>query len=88
MTMAQHHYLKIHPKHMADRRAGIKPVEIRKNDRDFQLGDYIHLLEYAPGFGYLPNGGETAGNNVVDSGQIDWLTDFGMAEGFVCLHFK
>ena len=84
----KHHYLKIHPMHLSERKQGIKPVKIRKNDRDFQLGDYVHLLEYAPGFGYLPHGGETAGNNIADGGKIVWMTDFGMAEGFVCLYFK
>lgn len=80
----QHHYLKIHPKHIDERRAGLKPVEIRKNDRDFHVGDYVHLQGYAPGFGYLPDGGEKQPNHCAESGKITWMTDFGMADGYVC----
>ena len=82
------HYLKIHPKFMVERKRGVKPVEIRKNDRNFQVGDYVYLQEYAPGFGYLPNGGEIADGTVAESGKIVWLTDFGMAEGYVCFSIK
>ena len=85
---AKHHYLKIHPKPLAERQAGLKPVEIRKNDRDYQVGDYVHLQAYAPGFGYLPEGGEKAPASCDESGQITWMTDFGMAEGFVCFAIK
>lgn len=83
-----HHHLKIHPRHMKERRDGLKPVEMRKNDRDFQIGDIIHLHEYAPGFGYLPNGGEEQPAWDSESGEITWMTDFGMAEGYVCFATK
>lgn len=86
--MSKHHHLKIHPKHMSLRRVGLKPVEIRKNDRDFHIGDYVHLHEYAPGFGYLPDGGETEPTWAHESGEIVWMTDFGMAEGYVCFAMK
>lgn len=84
----KHHYIKIHPGPMNERRLGIKPVEIRKNDRDYQLGDIVHLQEYAPGYGYLPHGGETPPATDAESGEIVWMTTFGMAEGYVCFAIK
>ncbi len=83
-----HHDLKIHPKFAELRKLGIKTFEIRKNDRDFEVGDIIHLHTYAPGFGYLPNGGEDQPTWCQESAEITHITDLGMAEGFVCFATK
>jgi hypothetical protein len=40
------HELKIEPQHMAKKTLGIKPYEIRKNDRDFKTGDLLLLREW------------------------------------------
>ena len=37
------HDLKIEPKHMKKKIIGIKPWEIRKNDREFEVGDLLRL---------------------------------------------
>lgn len=41
------HELKIKPQYYEDIKIGIKPFEIRKNDRDFKLGDILILNEYS-----------------------------------------
>jgi hypothetical protein len=40
------HELKILPKYFRDVKRGIKKFELRKNDRDYEVGDYIKLCEY------------------------------------------
>lgn len=41
------HQLKIRPKYFEDIANGLKTFEVRKNDRYFQVGDYIGLNELA-----------------------------------------
>ena len=40
------HDLKIEPKHMKKKIIGIKPWEIRKNDRKFEVGELLRLREW------------------------------------------
>ena len=42
------HELKTWPEYFKDVAAGIKTFELRKNDRDFQVGDELVLKEYDP----------------------------------------
>ena len=42
------HTLKTWPTEYADMKSGLKTFEIRKNDRDFQVGDILVLQEYNP----------------------------------------
>lgn len=44
-----HHKLKSHPKYFDLVWSGEKNFEVRKNDRDFQVGDVVTLLEWDPG---------------------------------------
>ena len=39
------HTLKIKHKYLEDIKLGLKTFEIRKNDRDFQVGDVIQFLD-------------------------------------------
>lgn len=48
----QHHYLKIVPKYYLDVEHGVKTFEIRKNDRDYHVGDILHLQEWTESNGY------------------------------------
>lgn len=56
---------------------GRKPFEVRLNDRDFQVGDLLHLREWIPQEErYTPR--EVAG-------PITYLTSFGCQPGYVVL---
>lgn len=46
--MAEHD-LKVWPEFYDALDNGIKPFELRKNDRDYKVGDTLRLREYAPG---------------------------------------
>lgn len=46
------HELKISPEYYMDVVSGVKPFEIRKNDRDFKVGDCVKLNEYDAENGY------------------------------------
>lgn len=46
------HKLKVYPKYYKDVISGAKTFEIRKNDRDFKVGDYMILNEYDVESGY------------------------------------
>lgn len=39
------HYLKIKPEYYKDVECGLKKFELRKNDRDFQVGDVLMLIK-------------------------------------------
>ena len=41
----QHHYLKIETEYFQAHEEGLKNFEIRKNDRNFQVGDMVYLKE-------------------------------------------
>lgn len=43
------HDLKVWPEYYEAIEADLKPFEIRKNDRDYQVGDVLRLREYSPG---------------------------------------
>ena len=40
------HELKINPQYYEDVKIGLKPFEIRKNDREFKLGDILVSVSY------------------------------------------
>lgn len=42
------HEIKIWPKYFEAKLRGFKPWEIRKNDRNYQVGDYLAENEYDP----------------------------------------
>lgn len=46
------HDLKILPEYFKDLKPGIKRFEIRKDDRDYKVGDIFALREWSPETGY------------------------------------
>lgn len=46
--MKKYHDLKIFPRYFEEVVNGSKRFEIRKNDRDFKVGDEVLLREYNP----------------------------------------
>jgi len=53
-----HHYLKIETEYFQAIQNDKKKFELRKNDRDFKIGDILHLNEVASG---VPTGRELLG---------------------------
>jgi hypothetical protein len=45
----QHHYLKTETEYYQAIERGLKKFELRKNDRNFQVGDMLHLEESVNG---------------------------------------
>ena len=44
----EHHDLKTWPEYFTAVQINVKQFEVRKDDRDFQVGDILHLHEYDP----------------------------------------
>lgn len=84
MTMrldtCHHHYIKILPQYFIDVDAGIKTFEIRWNDRNYKVGDVLHLQEYCDG--------EYTGRELIK--EICYMIDDPefCKEGFVVLGIK
>ena len=57
--------------------SGIKPFEIRKNDRDFQTGDLLKLREYDP-----EEGKYTGSNCLVEVKYILHGPGFGLEKDY------
>ena len=76
------HKLKLNDKYYEDSERGIKTFEIRKNDRNYKIGDVLELREYVKdirGLAYY------TGN--VHWKIITYILDDGLylAPGYVCL---
>lgn len=61
---------------------GLKTFEIRRNDRDFRVGDVLELMETVPD-GLSPK--QTGRSHRV---QVCYMTDFGQRDNFVVLGIK
>jgi hypothetical protein len=46
--MSRVHHLKTWPEYFESIMDGTKTFEVRKNDRDFKVGDHLYLEEYDP----------------------------------------
>lgn len=78
---ARVHSLKIAPEWFQAVMDGRKTFEIRRNDRDFLVGDVLHLEEYdAAAYG---DGGGYTGRWVCR--RVSFLTDYHQEHGFVVL---
>lgn len=74
------HALKTLPEYFAPLRAGEKTFELRKNDRDFKVGDQVCLQEWSPQTGYT---GKQFWRRI--SYVLKDAPEFGLMDGFVIL---
>lgn len=75
------HELKILPNYFNDIMFGNKRFEIRKNDRDFNIGDKLVLKEWRQTCHYYTGNQITATVDYIHYGN----GDFGLAEGYCIL---
>jgi len=74
------HELKTWPPYFAAVKRGEKPFEIRKNDRDYRVGDWLRLLEWLPAMEcYTGEEHEAQITYMLDGGS------FGLESGFCVL---
>ncbi|MHC5278921.1 DUF3850 domain-containing protein [Listeria kieliensis] len=71
--MNKTHELKILPLYFKEARSGNKYFEIRKNDRDYHIGDYVILNEF--------DGENYTGRKIL--GKITFITDFEQQDGYI-----
>ena len=67
------HRLKIAPEYFEAQEKGIKNFEIRKNDRDFKVGDLIELAEFKDD--------KSTGGTLIR--KITYITDYAQEPGYV-----
>ncbi len=73
------HHLKTHPQYFQAQFDGRKGFELRKNDRDFHVGDILHLREFDPDTGQYTEREIWVGVTYI-AYQGEWLAD-----GYVCM---
>lgn len=74
------HELKILPEYFRPQLEGKKNFEIRKNDRDYQVGDTLVLKEYDP------KTDKFTGINML--AEVTYITDYMQKDGYVVLGTK
>ena len=95
------HYLKSWPHHFWPVMRGVQPFEIRKNDRDFKVGDYLALQEYDPAVAVramesLDSSDRESVEQAIQAGytgqnslfQVTCVTDFQQQAGYVVMGIK
>lgn len=78
--MPRVHELKVWPEFFHHIQNREKPFEIRKNDRDFQVGDRVLLQEYDPE--------EKIYTGLEQLAEITYMTDFMQPQGYVVMGLK
>lgn len=80
------HDLKIWPEYFEAVKDGRKTFEVRKNDRDFQVGDDLLLREFVPK-GYYDDNYEMYTDRILHR-KVSYIlqgSQFGIQEGFVVM---
>lgn len=82
------HELKVWPEYFAAMVDGRKSFEVRKNDRDYRVGDTLLLREYAPGPDKYTGHFMTFIVTYMVSGSDPMGYAFGVRGGFVVMGLK
>lgn len=77
------HALKTWPQYFAEVKEGRKPFELRKNDRNFKVGDKVLLQEYHYDAGYTGDELEFTITYILSNAE-----KFGLKKGYVILGLK
>lgn len=77
------HMLKCLPEYFEPLRAGIKTFELRRNDRNFTVGDIIRFCEWSPTAGYSNRNAVRIVTFVLAEAEA-----FGLKKGYVVLGLK
>ena len=87
--MRKQHDLKVWPEQFRALDEGDKNFEVRYNDRDFKVGDFLNLLEWCPILGEIcEDAGYTGGmlgrrvTHILEGGS------FGVEPGYVIMSLK
>ncbi|EMF0269884.1 DUF3850 domain-containing protein [Enterococcus hirae] len=72
------HELKILPEYFEAVTSGRKQFEIRKNDRDYKVGDLLYLREW--------NGEDFTGDSY--KAVVTYITDYAQKDGYVVMGIK
>lgn len=78
-----YHELKIWPEYFSAVASGKKRFELRKNDRDFKVGDTLILSEFDPNKNAFTGNAKRVRVTYLLAGP-----SFGLAEGFCILSFR
>lgn len=79
------HSIKAWPEHFAPSIGGLKQFEVRKNDRDYQVGDRLKLQEWIP----LGNGeGRYTGREIEQDVIFITRNAIGLQEGYVAMSLE
>jgi len=80
--MSTYHELKCRTEYFSRIQSGQKTFEIRKNDRDFQVGDTLSLREW------LPDRNQYCDHSAPIEAEIVYMTSYEQKEGYVVLGIK
>ena len=81
------HNLKITLRYYYDIDFGKKTFEIRKNDRDYKVGDELVLDPYDDGY-YMPKVSEEFVKRAGLLCKVTYITDYAQQDNYVVLGFK
>lgn len=80
------HELKILPEYYHAVRTYKKTFEIRKNDRDFKVGDILYLKKYDPEEESIPKTSFKCDYYLKK--EITYITDYAQKDGYVVMSIK
>ncbi len=88
-NMNQTHYLKTWPEFFEASQKGLKNFEVRKNDRQFEVGDILILQEFFRQPGTMGEGGNLTGRALARTVTYIFRGPlFGLEDGYIVMGVK